>query len=170
MTLVLDATVGGEDSNTYITLADANTYFESRLYGTTWTSATDDNKNRSLAMATRMLDDLFVFQGDKLTCAQALRWTRSGVYDIDGCYVATDAIPTPIEEATCEQALELLKSDVTTQPELLAKGFKKAKVGPLEVEADLSFQPASMSKNATNAIVGAGLGSLKSSSGRVLRA
>lgn len=170
MALVLDATVGGEDSNTYVTLADAETYFESRLYGSSWTSATDDNKNRSLAMATRMLDDLFRFQGCKLTSAQALRWPRSSVYDIDGYYVSSEAIPTPLEEAACEQALELLKSDVTTQPELLSQGFKKAKVGPLEVEADLSFQPASMSKNATNAIVGAGLGTLKSSSGRVTRA
>jgi len=128
MALVLDATVNGADSNTYITLADADTYFESRLYGTSWTDATDDIKNRSLAMATRMLDDLFRFQGTKLTAAQALRWTRAGVYDIDGYYVSSASIPGPIEEATCEQALELLKSDVTTSPELLTQRSDRSKL------------------------------------------
>jgi hypothetical protein len=169
MALILDDTVGGEDSNTYISLASANTYFESRLNVTNWTSASDDEKNRSLAMATRMLDDLYNFQGCKLTAAAALRWPRSNVYDIDGYYVSSEAIPTAVEEATCEQALELLKSDITSTPTLLSQGFEEAQVGPLKIKANLSFQSASTSKNATNAIVGAGLGNLKSASGRISR-
>jgi len=161
MALVLDDTVGGEDSNTYISLTDADTYFESRLDSTNWDAATDAVKDESLAMATRMLDDMYNFIGCIASNAQALRWPRTRVYDRDGRYLPSDENPTQVKNATCEQALYLLSGDVTTTPVLLTQGFKKAKVGPLMVEADLSFTPSQMSSTTTFAL--AGLGTLASS-------
>ena len=40
MTLVLDATVGTASANSLVTVAEADTYFESRLQATAWTTLT----------------------------------------------------------------------------------------------------------------------------------
>ena len=160
MAVVLDDTVGGEDSNTYINLADAEIYFEKRLDSTDWDNATDAVKDEALAMATRMLDDAYNFVGTIHTSAQALRWPRSYVYDIDGRYLTPEAIPEEIRNATCEQALYAMGRDVTSTPTILSQGLKYAKVGPLEVEASLAFQQSGISSNATASLKG--LGSLRS--------
>ena len=52
----INATVKGENANSYVTLTEANSYFETVPDSTTWTNKTDDQKNRSLIAATRWID------------------------------------------------------------------------------------------------------------------
>ena len=49
MTITIIATPGASNANSYVTLANAETFFESRLHKTDWTDATDANKNIALA-------------------------------------------------------------------------------------------------------------------------
>ena len=51
MAITLDATVGGANANTYITLADANSFIEGLVLSddtAAWDNSSTDNKNRAL--------------------------------------------------------------------------------------------------------------------------
>jgi len=111
MALVIDATSAGTSSNSYITLADAEIYFESRLNITEWTAATDDEKNRALVTATRIIDQNS-FVGYRYTTTQALKFPRTGVPDYDSVVFVDGVIPEPIKDAQCEIALAALTSDL----------------------------------------------------------
>ncbi len=139
MALILDATPGGEDSNTYIVLSGALEYFESRLYADSFVDAASGYQEQALAMATRQLDERFIWSGTITFSGQALDWPRENVINCDGYEVDSETIPVEIQEATCEQALYLLQSDSTQYPSVLTKGFKYAKVDTLEIEPSWEF-------------------------------
>lgn len=82
----------------YMTLEEANTYFETyRLVTSAWDAATDPNKTKALAMATKLMDQLS-YDGDMADADQELQFPRGS----DTIY------PTPIMEACAECAYSLL--------------------------------------------------------------
>jgi hypothetical protein len=139
MAITLVATAGASNANTYITLADAETYFESRLHKADWDSASDGDKNIALAWATRLLDSQVEWAGAKYTESQSLRWPRSSVYTSDGEDVDYDSIPTFIANATAEYAYWLIKKDRTADDS--TRGFKKLKADVLEMEVNPYDRP-----------------------------
>ena len=127
MALTLVATAGGLTSNTYCTQAEALTYHEAHLYASTWTGATSANKDKALAMATRLLDEQINWYGWKSSNNQALAWPRIGIYDKEGVSLASNTIPTFLKNATAELARLLIASDRTVENEM--KGFKSINIG-----------------------------------------
>jgi hypothetical protein len=95
----------GTDS--YISVADANAYFDKRLNADKWAAASDDNKAKALIMAQIEMSFLRWY-GDKSESTQALDWPRSGFSEIE-----EDEIPQLVKSAQCEFALALLKEDLT---------------------------------------------------------
>ena len=87
MALTLITTAGATNSNSYATVAEANTYHDSirEQADQTWSALHDGKKERLLAMATRLIDEHFVFLGYKKNHDQALHWPRVGVLK-DGKY------------------------------------------------------------------------------------
>ena len=117
LVLVIEDGTGRSDANSYASVADADAYHEAHLYATAWTGASTPNKEKALAMATRLVDGEFVFHGARRTTAQALQWPREGCPDMDGGDVlASNAVPKGVVVATCELARELLVLDRTTAP------------------------------------------------------
>jgi hypothetical protein len=115
----LVSTVGGSTSNSYVSLADAETYFDDRINSAVngnWenTSAgvarTDAEKSAALVTASRRIDEE-QFVGYKVSTTQALKFPRYGAYDEDGIPFSTTAIPEVVKQATCLTALELLRAD-----------------------------------------------------------
>lgn len=102
MPATIDATLGGTSANSYVTLAAANTYFETVPDSSTWTNKTDDQKNRALISATRWIDALS-FYGDRCTETQVLKWPRKE-YTVDGIDLVCTLIPDGIKVATYELA------------------------------------------------------------------
>lgn len=134
MSLVLDTTVGGEFSNSYATLAEANTYFESRFTsGEGWSAFTDSQKTARLIQACRVIDRLFFIgtpthleYGDPdNSFYQALQWPRKsdlpqrrrqdyfivGKLFISGKFLELDEIPSTLKYAQCELALIIYDAD-----------------------------------------------------------
>jgi len=111
MALIVIATAGGATSNSYCTVAEANTYHESRLHNEPWDNAGADDKSASVVWATRMLDDQYDWDGSKSTEAQALRWPRTGLVDQDGYSVDDSTIPQFLIDATSELARLLIEED-----------------------------------------------------------
>ena len=71
MAATINATIKSETANSYVTLSEANDYFDTSPDSSTWTNKTDDQKKRSLISATRWIDT-FVFQGDRCDENQGL--------------------------------------------------------------------------------------------------
>jgi hypothetical protein len=137
----LDAEIGGTSANSYSEVADADTYFDERLQASVWTGESDpDVKERALIMGTRRVD-AFQVVGFKNSADQALKWPRSDVFDEDGNEYETTEIPIVVLHATYETALWLLNQNAASTDPLAPDGldrFTRAKVGPIEVEPNLS--------------------------------
>ncbi len=92
MAVTIDATAGGANANSYMTLAQADAYVEAMINSTDvskWSTGNEDSRNRALAAAAQRLDrERFI--GARATNTQALQWPRTGVRKPD-TYVNTYA-------------------------------------------------------------------------------
>ena len=131
MALIIDNALSGASSNSYVTLAEADEYFESRLYVETWTSSTDDIKSRALVQATRRLETE-KYYGTKSTTTQKLSFPRIGLEYLDG--VSLDGIiPNQVKESQLELALHMLSVDMS-QGGVNTDTIAEASVGSIKVK------------------------------------
>lgn len=93
-------------TNSYVSLADANTIASTRLFTAPWDAATDATRERALATATSLLDRL-QWQGRVLAPTQPLAWPRVAQHAAPG-YPLTAEIPSAIVGATVDLAIHLL--------------------------------------------------------------
>jgi len=85
------------EEQAYATSDEADLYFDTRINTTTWDDATETNKVKALAHATRLIERLN-FKGTRVTTTQTFQFPRG-----------TDtAIPQDIKNACFELALALL--------------------------------------------------------------
>ncbi len=132
----------GTDS--YITVADADAYMDTRLYATAW-AVTDSDKEKALKMATRAIDRI-TLRGIKKTIAQDLAFPRCYLWgdkilipDPDdtllgikrGAYLCETEVPQPVLDATCEEALALLDRGNASRYRLQADGVESFSLGNL---------------------------------------
>lgn len=128
-----DSTLGGAAATSYIDVAAADAYFETRLNATAWTALDNAGKQKALMAATARLEQE-KFVGLKLSASQALKWPRVGAYDDDGRLYPTDRQPKEIIAATCEQALVLINagdSDILSLTGL--EQFDSITIGDIDV-------------------------------------
>lgn len=119
-------------ANSFISLDDADTYFEDRG-DTTWSATGDDAKEQALVRAVDYLDSLN-WKGYRTNETQPLCWPRSGVKDRDGYSIDIDDIPQVVKDAQCEAAKRELTTG-TLQPDIVAGGQPiRERVDVVEVE------------------------------------
>lgn len=148
----IDVTVGGASSNSYATLAEANTYFDERLpLSTPWVGS-GESYNRALIMAARTLNALVeahrtlryrdgmsvyytnrTWTGTPASSTQRLAWPRVGMYDRNGVAIAEAVVPQDLKEAQAELAGQLLIADTTLDNEVAIGGITSVKAGSVAV-------------------------------------
>ena len=139
MAATITATLSSASANSYVTLAEANSYFETVPDSSTWTNKTDDQKNRALIAATRWIDS-FVFFGDRCDQNQALKFPRNN-YQVDDVELACTTIPNNIKYAQYELARALANDTDAMTGNLGTNGnIAEAKLGDLEVKYNLASQ------------------------------
>ena len=139
MAATITATLSSATANSYVTLAEANTYFETVPDSTTWDNKSDDQKNRSLIAATRWIDS-FVFFGDRCDHGQALKFPRNN-YQVDDVELACSAIPNNIKYAQYELARALANdTDAMTGNVGTNGNIAEAKLGDLAVKYNVASQ------------------------------
>jgi hypothetical protein len=127
-------------TNSYISVADAETYFADQLDSATWTAATADQKAKALIAATRNID-LQLIKGQKKLDTQKLEFPRK--YYKSGYWLVEDTVPQSIINATCEEAQALLKPE-DTREKRKAAGVKSVSIGDVsETYSDLAINKAS---------------------------
>lgn len=120
----LITTVGGASSNSFATLAEAQSFHELNFGSDAWFGTTEDSVTsqvRALVKAARRLNQEN-WLGSRVTSTQALSWPRDGVAKVDAvnngfysygyCTVGevylTTEIPQQIKDAQCLLALAYL--------------------------------------------------------------
>jgi len=142
----IDATLGGTSANSYVTLAAANTYFETVPDSSTWVSKTDDQKNRALISATRWIDAL-TFYGNRCTDTQALKWPREE-YKVDGIDLSCTLIPEGIKVATYELARAFANdTDAITGTSGTTGIYDEVELGELRVKYNKTSQTSGVINN-----------------------
>jgi hypothetical protein len=135
----INATLSSASANSYVTLAEANTYFETVPSSATWDDKTDDQKNRSLISATRWIDSLN-FYGDRCDNDQALKWPRNN-YHVDNVELVCSAIPADIKYATYELARALANDTDAVTGNTGTEGlYEEVELGELKVKYNTDSQ------------------------------
>jgi len=135
MAITLIATAGASDANAYCTLAEFNTYWDSKVnVSSSITNALPATKNAAIVWATRLFDERVDWTGVKTSESQALRFPRIGVTDRDGYLFSQDSIPIWLKNGTAEFAGYLILSDRTDDPD--SAGIHRLKADVIEIEFD----------------------------------
>lgn len=125
------ADVGAANANSYVTVAEADSYFGDSFGKGQWTSATPDQKAALVITASRTLDQYILWVGQKTTDSQSMEWPRFGAYDRFGKLYANDVIPTVVKYATFELAYYMLENGGLSFAE---QTIDSVKVGSIEVD------------------------------------
>ena len=145
--MALIVTPGAVDANSYLTVEEADAFHQYRLFNNEWSSANEENKEKALAWATRILDARVLFVGYRYdfnrapagvsNTRQALEWPRFDAYDRDGLYIPTNVIPVEVKNATAELGWLLLRRDRTaSRSDAPTAGFKSIALGPIRLGID----------------------------------
>lgn len=150
MAITIDATIGGANANSYLTLAAADAIIEGFVQDddvVAWASATQDQKNRALYTATQRVDRER-FLGARATDTQALQWPRTGVrkpdtyintyatgfpFRITADYYTDTEIPDQIQKAQAVLAVYLNNNKDGLGLSGL-EDYKRVQIGSLNVE------------------------------------
>jgi len=130
--MALIATVGGADTNSYVTLDEAESYFENRVHAGDWENVED--QEAALVTASLTIDWYVKWKGTRVAETQAMQWPRSGVYDDRGELYSESVVPQKVKTAVFEFALSSIGSDRTADGDLA--GLNKIKAGSLEIVTD----------------------------------
>jgi len=152
MPIVLDATVGGVNANSYLTVNEFLDYLTTAYDPEEVSSALDDDK--TLIMATRLMESMYspqrklvrvsppgqsyyvirpTWTGLVATSTQRLLWPRIGMFTRTGVAIASNVIPQELKDATAELARQLKKGDRTLDSDAAAQGIKSVQAGSVAV-------------------------------------
>lgn len=133
----LVATAGASNANSYLTVAEADAYFDDVYNRTGWTATGADAATKATALinATRMMDALFVWKNYPTHAeTQALQWPRGGMLRRGGWVIIPDTeIPNELKWATAELARGLVNSDLAADSEVANQGLTDLTVGPISL-------------------------------------
>lgn len=148
------ATPGTANANSYITVAEANAYFESRLPLDPVWDPTEAIAIPRILTAARMLSNIFAgsrrlitpksgdpyyligfkWTGLPTDAIQVMDWPRTGMLDRLGREIASTVIPVELKNAQAELAGQLSLSDRVLDNDILTQGIQEIEAGPVRVE------------------------------------
>lgn len=103
---------GSPSSNSYVGLDEAETVAEENLrHRESWALMDDEERQRALVYATRILDASYIWNGKRAGKDQALAWPRVEVLDQEGDELPSDALPRSLRSATVFMAIHSIGND-----------------------------------------------------------
>ena len=136
----IDATIAGSQSNSYITLAEADSIAQNQIFATAWAGTSEDDRTVALITSTRWLETLN-YRGRRCEATQRLKWPRKDA-ECDSVESDCSSIPYAIQETEVILAYQYIKSPDSfpdsgggTQPPI-GTYVKRQKLDVLEIEYD----------------------------------
>jgi len=123
------------NTNSYVSVADADTYFVTRIDSANWTAASTALQESALVTATALVDD-HAWIGSAVSSSQALAWPRNNAIYNDtrlGINVTfgNNVIPSQVKEAVYEQALHLVDNEDVLQGQ--GQTFESISIGSIAI-------------------------------------
>lgn len=147
MALEVETGSGSATAESYISVADADSYHSLNGNPSSWSGATTGEKESALRQATQYLDDKYQsrWRGERALSSQALRWPRVNVYDDDGFAVSSTSIPAKLKQAVAVVALEVIggTSLFVTETAAGSLSAKRVKVGGIEIAKEFAGSQSS---------------------------
>lgn len=127
--------ISGTSYDVYGTSAGLKSYMAANVNSAGYDDASSSGRKKAHISATRWLDRAN-WQGNRTDpdTPQALEFPRTGLSNKDGESVASDAVPTAVDEACYELVIYLLDDESITQNLSSGSNVKKVKAGSAEVE------------------------------------
>lgn len=157
MAFTVETGSGVSGANSYLAVADADTYWGDRVNATSpdgnaWSSASTPDKQGALVEASAYLDATYewvwnnppLWQGRVNPLSplsaytplkseeQGLDWPRNAAYD-EETYILQTGVPQKVKDATAQLALQMLDGEALEAQDRGGQ-IKREKVGSLEVE------------------------------------
>jgi hypothetical protein len=154
MAVVIVATAGAANANSYLTLTDADALVDAMVLSSDaskWSTGNTDSRNRALTAATQRLDRER-FLGARATDTQALQWPRTGVrkpdtyssrystgfpFTITADYYTDTEIPDQIKRAQVELAVYLHNNEDGISLSGL-EDYKSVSIGSISITPNLT--------------------------------
>jgi hypothetical protein len=130
MTIVVESGSGDAGSESYISVAELDTYVSGRNYSYTDTPSTAA-KEGGLRLATEYIDTNYRFNGTRLLSTQALEFPRDGLTDWSSMEIT--GVPARVKNATAELAFRVANGEVLFSDLQRAGMVKSESVGPISV-------------------------------------
>jgi len=132
--ITLDVTISGTDTNSYLSLADAEVLLHERPFHGDWDKITEeDEKKAALIWATRILSHM-QWKGYPTDIDQKQAFPRTGIYDLDQRDYPDDEYPDWLTVATSEIAFYIATDDRLSESG--TEGFSEIKVASISVKID----------------------------------
>lgn len=158
MAVVIDASVGGVASNSFLTLTEMQDYMTSRLTIDEWDNA--DDPNALIVMGCRVFEAMFqprrvlmrdgnkgpyyrtspTWTGTPATNTQALSWPRLGMKNRNGGDILSTVNPQELKNAQAELVAQLAKGDRTLDNDVIAQGLTSLKAGSVALTFKQNFE------------------------------
>lgn len=153
--IIVEDGTGLLDSDAYIAVVDADTYFANRNISA-WSSATDDQKQAAIRAATQYIDSTYHFKGfirnyGPATQQQALQFPRWGLY-LNGKSLNTLWPITRLTQATAEAALRALSGSLIVDTD--DQREEAVTIGPIAVKYANSVQQGQPRFQVIDALLG----------------
>jgi hypothetical protein len=134
MALTVEDGSGLANANSYLSVADADTYNTNHTNSTDWGNASTAEKEQALRRATQYIDMMYGarWKGIRVYETQALAWPRANVTDYDGYLIDHDEMPQKLKDACAEAAERLITEEM--MPDQSDTGTVKSRsvrVGPI---------------------------------------
>lgn len=133
MALVVEDGTGLAAANSYVSIAEADTYAADKNE-TAWSGYSSAIKTAALINASLYLDASFSFIGNKTSAGQGLAWPRTGVVDyVETVTYASNAIPLVLKRAVIELAIKNAAGGDLLEDLAHGGRITSEQVGPLKV-------------------------------------
>jgi len=133
ITIITDES--GINSNSYGTLEEAESYFETRYHNSYWNDKSDEEKKSLLVNGARVNDSLFDWYNDKNEDDQSMAFPRDD-----------DSIPNAVKYAQYEMAYYIAQVDATT-PVGSEYSSVSAGQGAVNVVFNINYRPEIIPSN-----------------------
>lgn len=145
MTITVVTSPFSTGCNSYVSIADMLTYVTDRVANpavlTAWEALSDELQATYLVNATRSLDMMVEWIGDRYSRDQKLDWPRVNAY-VDGFLLDQISFPQRVVEATCEMAIWAMENAGIISVTQNAT-YDSIKVGPIAIDFNEQVSSAS---------------------------
>ncbi len=153
MIVVEDGTGTNPAANTYVDPAGtfAAAYVAGSLYTAAWNDASTGRREAAVISASRTLDALYAFRGNRTVTGQPLAWPRSGVR-VDGVTIGRNQLPVALLSATMEMAIALLDRNRLSDTSSGSQALEEISLGSGALELKFGSDPTATPITADNMV------------------